>query len=130
MGNEASTAMAVASAKANMNKTMDDINKSLEGTATKEDPGYKGVATKKESNQRRKDREREYELKKKERSQRKAKLSEKWEQNKKANEDKSEKKSSYWWWISPTGKRTDCKQLICGYSLSFTKYGRRFHNKS
>eukprot|EP00527_Entomoneis_sp_CCMP2396_P009137 CAMPEP_0198137174 /NCGR_PEP_ID=MMETSP1443-20131203/710_1 /TAXON_ID=186043 /ORGANISM="Entomoneis sp., Strain CCMP2396" /LENGTH=88 /DNA_ID=CAMNT_0043798521 /DNA_START=74 /DNA_END=340 /DNA_ORIENTATION=+ len=86
--------VAMATAKSKMNSTLGDINKSLEGTSKKEDDGLAGCATKKESNQRRKDREREYELKKKERSQRKSKLSDQWKEHKQAN--KPEEKKSMW----------------------------------
>eukprot|EP00522_Entomoneis_paludosa_P014799 CAMPEP_0172450102 /NCGR_PEP_ID=MMETSP1065-20121228/8597_1 /TAXON_ID=265537 /ORGANISM="Amphiprora paludosa, Strain CCMP125" /LENGTH=96 /DNA_ID=CAMNT_0013201875 /DNA_START=30 /DNA_END=320 /DNA_ORIENTATION=+ len=96
MGNDASTMVAMAGAKAKMNATLGDINKSLDGQPKQEDAGYAGVATKKESDQRRKDREREYELKKKERAARKSKLSEQWASHRQANEEKPEKKSSLW----------------------------------
>ena len=93
MGNDASTMVAVASAKSKMNSTLDSINKSLDGTAQKEETHLAGCATKRESDQRRKDREREYELKKQERAARKKALSSQWESNRKLNADKPAKKS-------------------------------------
>ena len=85
--------VAVAQAKSKMNSAMADINKSLEGTAKKDNPSVVGCANKRESDQRRKDREREYELKKKERAERKKMLSSQWQSHRKQNEDKPEKKS-------------------------------------
>ena len=83
MGNEASTTLATANAKNQFNNTMKEINQSLGGTAQKETDGLAGCASKRESAERRKEREKEYEVKKKERAERKKKLSQQWEANRK-----------------------------------------------
>jgi hypothetical protein len=73
MGNEASAAMAVANAKSNINKQLDQINEKL-ATQPKSD----GPKNKREHQQRRKEREEEYKDKQAERAARKQKLAEKW----------------------------------------------------
>lgn len=80
-----------------MNNTFASINESLEGTTPKKDPSA-GVASKKESVQRRKDREREYEIRKNERAERKKSLEKQWQEHRKDHSgDKIQPASKEWW---------------------------------
>ena len=78
MGNEASVALATAQAKGQFNKAMKQANDGLKSHAKDDNDGLVGAASKKDANQRRRDRQAEFRLKQAERDERKSKISEKW----------------------------------------------------
>jgi hypothetical protein len=80
MGNQASQAMAGASAKNQLNETSKNINNLL-GNQPKKD----GAPSNAEKNQQKKEREEAYKEKQAERAARKSKLSEQWSAHKKDN---------------------------------------------
>jgi uncharacterized protein YaiL (DUF2058 family) len=87
MGNEASSAMAVANAKGQFNKTMADVNEQL-GVGNKK---TEGPANKKERDERRKEHEADYKYKQEARAERKAKLEEQWSAHKQQNSEPAKK---------------------------------------
>lgn len=92
MGNEASAAMAVASAKGKFNNTMSQINESLEGQPKSENSG---PASKKEMDERRTKRLEEYQAKQEASAERKSKLSQQWASHRQQNADPAPKKSFF-----------------------------------
>ncbi len=90
MGNEASAAIAVASAKSQFDGVMKDVNTALSNVQKKEQP-----TTQKEMKVRQKERQAEYEKKKQERAEKKSSISKQWAENKRANTDGTEKKSLF-----------------------------------
>jgi hypothetical protein len=87
MGNDASTAVAGASAKKQFNEAMEGVNDVLGINKNDDDPKKKslGPANKREQEQRAREREAEYKQKQDDRAARKAKLADQWAANKKAN---------------------------------------------
>ena len=90
MGNEASSAIAMASAKSQFNGVMKDVNDALANVQKKEQP-----TTQKEMKARQKERQAEYEKKKQERAEKKFSISKQWAENKKSNTEVGEKKSIF-----------------------------------
>ncbi len=90
MGNEASSAMAVANAKGTFNKTMTDINEQLTGPKD-----TKGPANKAEQAERRKEREAEYKEKQEARAERKAKLEQQWSSHRQQNSEPAKAKGFF-----------------------------------
>ena len=90
MGNEASTAMAIANAKSKMNNTFDQINDSLNKQPKKDLP-----KTQKEHNQRRKDRQADYKEKQAVRAERKSMIAEKWASHRQENTTAKSKKGFF-----------------------------------
>jgi len=99
MGNEASTAMAVANAKSQLNSGMKDLNKRISGQPKDEKDGLVGCANRKEAEKRRKERQEDFKKRQMERAERKKALSERWASHRQENST-VQKKS----WI-PTGSK-------------------------
>ena len=83
MGNDVSSNVAMAGAKSKFDATMADINNQLGNTSQKDEKV--GCASKKESRDRRAQREADYKMKQAARAERKAHLAQQWAANKQKN---------------------------------------------
>lgn len=93
MGNEASVALATAQAKGKFTQAMQQANTSLQ-TQPRDDK-LAGCASRKEADQRRKERELEFKVKQEARQHRKSLLADKWASNKQLETDTAPKKGFF-----------------------------------